>query len=281
MSLKEVAIETLKIIEQGGYVNGAGASVSLQPALRDAIAGTVLYVPKAADALLQVKGEAAGEGIPALPRYRVSRERTQEAARRLVEFEGVGDLALLNFASARHPGGGFINGAKAQEEDLARCSGIYPCLLEQPTFYQANLAADSMLYTDHLIYSPKVPWFRTRSHELLDCSFEASVITSPAPNAGQALLRDPGVGPQIEETLRRRAGMVLAVARAQGHRNLLLGAWGCGVFRNDPALVADAFGRWLEGEKFLGCFDRVEFAVFDTTRELLVLRAFEARFPAA
>ncbi|MEM8808409.1 MAG: TIGR02452 family protein, partial [Cyanobacteria bacterium P01_G01_bin.38] len=50
-------------------------------------------------------------------------------------------------------------------------------------------------------------------------------------------------GPEIETALRRRAGIVLAIARDQGHRSLLLGAWGCGVFRNSPSQVADTFGR--------------------------------------
>ena len=57
--------------------------------------------------------------------------------------------------------------------------------------------------------------------------------------------------------------MVLAIARENKHRNLLLGAWGCGVFKNDPNMVADAFGAWLESPTFQGCFDRVVFAVYD------------------
>ncbi len=122
---------------------------------------------------------------------------------------------------------------------------MYPCLLQQPTYYEINRSHASLLYTDHIIYAPKVPWFRTRSRELLESFFLASVITAPAPNAGQALGRDPTAGAKIEEALRRRAGYVLAVARDNGHRSLLLGAWGCGVFRNNPSMVADAFGQSL------------------------------------
>src|SRR4029079_8799885 len=93
----------------------------------------------------------------------VTDETTQIAARRLVESEGVTDLVLLNFASARNAGGGFINGAKAQEEDLCRCSGLYPCLMSQPGYYEANRNNRSAIYTDHLIYSPQVPLFRARN----------------------------------------------------------------------------------------------------------------------
>ena len=68
---------------------------------------------------------------------------------------------MLNFASARNPGGGFLRGAKAQEEDLCRCSGLYETLLECPTYYSVNRHQKSMMYTDHIIYSPKVVFFRT------------------------------------------------------------------------------------------------------------------------
>ncbi len=134
------------------------------------------------------------------------------------------------------------------------------------------------MYTDHMIYSLDVPWFRTRSRNLLDHVFLASVISAPAPNAGEVLRRDRSAGPKIESCLRRRCGMVLAVAHDQGHRNVLLGAWGCGVFRNDPAVVADAFGTWLESEAFAGTFDRVVFAILTGSRNRSTREAFERRF---
>ena len=71
--------------------------------------------------------------------------------------------------------------------------------------------------------------------------------------------------------------MVLAAAQDAGARDLLLGAWGCGVFCNDPVVVADAFGEWLESPRFAGAFDRVVFAILDP-RDQGNLRAFRARF---
>ena len=274
MSLKGVAAETLRILEAGYFVAPNGERLVLQPALAQAIEGTKLIAPREAARLL--------DGIEPGPRHlldvEVTDETTQAAARRLVAVECVSDLVLLNFASARNPGGGFLNGAKAQEEDLARCSGLYPCLLTQPAYYDENRANDSVLYTDNIIYSPGVPWFRTRSRDAPDTVFLASVITAPAPNAGVAIQRDPGCGPDIEITLRRRAGQVLAVAAHHGHRNLLLGAWGCGVFRNTPSDVADAFGEWLASDRFAGLFDRVVFAIYDRSPQRATLAAFEQRF---
>ena len=56
--------------------------------------------------------------------------------------------------------------------------------------------------------------------------------------------------------------MVLRAMASQEHRTVILGAWGCGVFRNDPQAVAEAFARWLRGP--LGAaFDRVVFAVYE------------------
>lgn len=273
MSLKEKAQETLRWLEDGGFRAEDGTWVDFADAQRAAVEGSFVLTPEAGAELL-----GAAVGVKAEPpRTTVTSERTQEAVRRLVDA-GQDDLVVLNFASARNPGGGFIRGAKAQEEDLARCSGLYPCLLPQQRYYTVNRAHASLIYTDHLIYSPQVPWFRTRGRAWPDRVCLASVITAPAPNAGEVLRRDAAAGPAIEAALRHRAGLVLALARSRGHRNLLLGGWGCGVFRNDPAMVADAFGTWLESDTFSGAFDEVTFAVFDHTK--LVLGAFETRFPA-
>jgi hypothetical protein len=177
---------------------------------------------------------------------------------------------LLCFASAKNPGGGFLGNAKAQEEDLARASALYACQCAHPAFYAANRREKSLLYTDHLLWSPGVPFFRDDARRWLPEGevFHANVVTSPAPNAGEyrraasdpAAARPPGTAAggeeaarrievataAIRETLRRRAAQVLAVAAAEAPgSHLVLGAWGCGVFRNDPREVAAAFAEHL------------------------------------
>jgi len=274
MSLKETATETLQILEAGYFFAPDGRVVDVEPSLTKAVESTRLYTPEQASAVFEGLSSASSQRGT----IEVTAETTQIAARRLVESESITDLVLLNFASARNAGGGFINGAKAQEEDLCRCSGLYPCLMSQPRYYEANRNNKSAIYTDHLIYSPKVPWFRARNRNRPDTLFLASVITAPAPNAGVVLRNESGSLSDIAEALRRRAGLVLAVAADNGHRTILLGAWGCGVFRNDPALVADAFGRWLESDKFSGAFDRVVFAIYDQSKERTTLSAFRQRF---
>lgn len=274
MNLKDVAQETLEIIKSGKLPTKLGASIDFAAEQANAVNGTRLYRPEQLQTLLQ---SAASEQSFKLV-VEVTDETTQIAAQRLTQLDGINDVVLLNFASARNPGGGFINGAKAQEEDLSRCSGLYPCLLTQPTYYDENRKHDSYLYTDHIIYSPNVPFFRTASENLLDYLFFASIITAPAPNAGVFLSHQPENNLEVLDALKRRAGMVLSVARDNNHRNLILGAWGCGVFRNDPEQVADVFGDWLESSSFQGCFDRVVFAVYHTAKNKETFTAFQQRF---
>lgn len=273
MSLSGIAKSTLAIIDDGGYLAPSGARRELRAAIDAAVAGARLYTPADLEALVARPGP--GGGAPALE---VTAETTCAAARRLA---ATGPVCALNFASAKNPGGGFLGGAKAQEEDVARCSALYPTLLAQPAYYERNRATASMLYTDHLIYSPAVPFFRDDRLELLEEPYLCGVITSPAPNAGEALRRDAEAGPAIHATLVRRAAMVLAAAEAEGARRLVLGAWGCGVFRNDATDVAEIFGAHLASPRFAGAFDHVTFAIYDRSPTQATMNAFRARFPVA
>jgi uncharacterized protein (TIGR02452 family) len=184
-------------------------------------------------------------------------------------------VVALNYASAKNPGGGFLTGAKSQEEDLARCSALYECLLPQTEYYEANRAYRSTLYTDYMIYSPGVPFFRDEQLELIGQPFFPAIITAPAPNAGEFLRRETGGGNEIKTTLERRAGMVLSLAAGQGHRTLVLGAWGCGVFRNNPAEVARAFAEWLNHPGFAGAFDLVVFGIYESNPTRPILEIFK------
>lgn len=278
MSLKGIAKETLAILDEGKFLTPSGKVVNFKQEQLLAVKNTILYTPEKAEQLLVKENNNSSKK---LPKIEVTDETTQVAAKRLVQEEGCNDLVLLNFASARNPGGGFINGAKAQEEDISRCSGLYPCLLTQPLYYEVNRRQESLLYTDHVIYSPKVPFFRSRNRELLEDFFLTSVITAPAPNAGQHIRHTEDSKArwlEVEQTLKHRAGIVLAIAEENKHRNLLLGAWGCGVFGNSPAMVADVFANWLANQQFLGCFDRVVFGIYDNSQEKRTFSAFQRRF---
>jgi uncharacterized protein (TIGR02452 family) len=269
MSLKDTAQQTLRILDQGSYVAPSGRVVAIGDAVAEAVAGTILFRPGETDAMIPSRSAGAC-------RIEITGETTGAAGRRLAASSA--HVAVLNFASAKNPGGGFLGNAISQEEDLARASALYPCLLTQRAYYDFHRGSDSMLYSDHVIYSPGVPFFRGDRGELLEDAFRVAVITSPAPNAGEALRRDANARPAIERALVQRARVVLDVAASFEHRVLVLGAWGCGVFRNDPQMVANAFGRWLDDPRFAGVFERVVFAVYDRSPFQTNLGVFRARF---
>ncbi len=116
----------------------------------------------------------------------MTNEASLAAARRLGGLVG-----CLNFASAKNPGGGFRGGAEAQEESLARSSGLYRCLLEAPGFYAFHRSQRDLLYCDHMIFSPAVPVFRDEHGALLAQPYPVSFVTAAAPNAGALGLGHP------------------------------------------------------------------------------------------
>src|SRR5262245_29272138 len=172
-------------------------------------------------------------------RYEVNNESTLAAARRLAG-EGLRVVAL-NFASARHPGGGFLNGARAQEESLCRSSGLYACIVGNP-MYAFHAPTPGGFYSNYAIYSPAVPVFRTDDGDWLDEPSLCGFITAPAVNAGA--IRD-AERHRVRGEMAARVEKVLAVTAGHGHDAVVLGAWGCGVFRNDPDLIAGLFATAL------------------------------------
>ncbi|WP_405763052.1 TIGR02452 family protein [Streptomyces sp. NBC_00045] len=268
--LREIARENATIVAAGGYRSRSGRQVSLAAALTDARAGTRIYGPN------QVIPD---EGLPAA-RHETAIEVTGEsstvAARRLAaDGPAPVPVAVLNFASARNPGGGYLRGAKAQEEALCRASALYETLLEAPEYYEVHRAGRSTFYTDRVIHSPGVPVFRDDRGELLDTPFRAGFLTSPAPNAGTIRRQEPERTAEIPAALARRAERVLETATLHGYPRLVLGAWGCGVFQNDPAEVAEAFRALLAG-RFAGVFERVVFGILD--RDPAPKEAFQRTF---
>jgi uncharacterized protein (TIGR02452 family) len=269
--LRGIAAVNAQIIEAGAYTTDEGVAVHVGPALEAAVAGTVSHPPDGAI------------GVPPgaeRTRFEVTAENSLQCARRL-HTAGAERIAVLNFASARNPGGGYLGGAKAQEEDLCRNALLYPCLLQAPDYYAAHRASTDLLYSDRVIWSPDVPVHRGDDGRLAE-PYPVSFLTSAAPNAGEALRRDPHAGPLIRRALDRRTERVLAVAAHHGARHLVLGAWGCGVFRNDPREVAAAFHTHLGGEgAFSTAFESVVFAVWDRWSDSPNRAAFAEYFASA
>ncbi|TDL18021.1 hypothetical protein BD410DRAFT_793713 [Rickenella mellea] len=196
-------------------------------------------------------------------------------------------IGVLNFASAKKPGGGFLGGAQAQEESIARSSSLYPTLITPTTkpFYDTHRHDPKGGYYSHaMIYSPGVVCFRDDSGEWLK-PIEVDVVTSPAVNAGTvrqtlyAELAGKSEEAKIERVMRERMARILYLFEKNGVRHLVLGSFGTGVFKNDVKTVAriwaDLLGR--EGSRFEKSFERVVFAVLGKETFTKFEEAFDAR----
>lgn len=270
MDRKETARQTLAIMEQGYYQYG-DSKIEIRSALEASVRGSFLITPQQAEELLAMYNVS---GSTAKVPVRTENIATVEAVRRLTE-EGKEKIGVLNFASAKNTGGGFINGAMAQEESLAASSTLYRTLTVHEEYYRENRAQRSMMYTNYAIYSPDVVFFRDGRFQLVEKPFKASVLTLPAVNMGQVLLKGEDSA-EAERVMRRRMKLALAIFARQGARNLVLGAYGCGVFRNDPKKIAAWWKELLEDEGMGQYFDFIFHAVLDQSKNRECISAFES-----
>ena len=265
MDRKAMAQETLEIMRRGYYTVPQGR-ISIKEDMERSIQGSLLITPAEGEKIL----EACKGGTGAKPEVRVENISTVEAVRTLAA-EGKTGIGVLNFASAKNPGGGFLNGANAQEESLAVSSTLYPTLTANEEYYTENRAHRSMMYLDYAIYSPGVVFFLDGAFALTSTPVKADVLTLPAVNMGQ--VRQKGEDPaEARRVMRRRMQLALAIFARQGARHLVLGAFGCGVFRNDPRDIA---AWWRELLEDMGPhFASVLHAVYDRSFDQRCIRAF-------
>ncbi len=276
MDAKTIAAGTLVALEAGHYTALDGATVAIRDALAACVSNTRYYEP---DDLGEILDQVVAQSANSATTFAAANETTLQACARLVESQRYQRIGVLNFASARKPGGGFLNGAIAQEESLARSSGLYHSLRQCPQFYEYHRAQDTALYSDRMIYSPGCPVLRDDEGNWLAQPYLVDFITSPAPNAGAVTRNEPANRGRIVPVLTERAGKVLGLAAHHRCEALVLGAWGCGVFQNDPATVAQVFANYLRPDGiFGGRFRHVAFAVYDRSRTQDTIGAFAARF---
>lgn len=198
-------------------------------------------------------------------KVKVTRRRSFEAAR----FHQ-GRTAVHNFASWRNPGGGVVNGSSAQEESLCRISTLYPCLTDYSAmkgFYYPHRASASQFYNDDCIYTPGVVVFKSDSEnpklQPKERWFKVDIITCAAPNlrsgdGGRIWISDIN----LKDLHIKRLSRILDIAAANGVENIILGAFGCGAFRNDPRIVAEASAKVIRN--YLHIFRVIEFAIYSS-----------------
>lgn len=159
----------------------------------------------------------------------------------LMSLRDEGRVAVLNFASYKHPGGMFFEGSYAQEEALCHSSFLYNVLSGLPDYYAWNNGhKNRCMYQNRAVYTPSVVFAKG------DLACMADVITCAAPNykAGEKYCHI-----KIEENeyyLRSRIEFIRDIAETEGVDVLIAGAYGCGVFGQDPRTVAEYFADVFE-----------------------------------
>ena len=209
----------------------------------------------------------------------VSKKRSFEAARNYSNYP----TCVLNFASATNPGGGVVWGSTAQEECLCRCSTLYANLTSQKVwelFYEAHREQHNQLYNDDCIYTPDVVVFKTdtRDPQLMhpDDWWDVNVITCAAPNLrpdrnGNMQVRISNQ--ELYDLHVKRMRRILNIAAIKENAVVILGAYGCGAFRNPPGIVASALRHVVE--EFHYHFRVIEFAVYCSPRDAQNYQVFQ------
>ena len=264
MTNKGMAKDTLEILAKKYYTNEDNEEISIANQMEICTKETVLFSSEELSKLRE--NELPKDNFET--QFKVWRCSSIKAILKLAEEEDQEKMMCLNFASAKNPGGGFINGAEAQEESLARTSGLYETLLQGWKYYETHRAMESCFYTDMMIYSPKVPVFRKDKGELLSKPVLCNFITSPAVNAGVVKRQEPERSNEIFGAMDVRTDKMLALALSKGNETLILGAWGCGVFKNDPKEIAELFKKHLHG-KYKNKFKKVIFAILTRKEEMI------------
>lgn len=199
-------------------------------------------------------------------------------------------VCVLNFASATNPGGGVVKGSSAQEEAICRCSTLYPNLKEQHiwnAFYAPHRRTHDPLHNDDCIYTPGIVVFKSDTDypQLLpeEKWYSVNVLTCAAPNLRERPSNGMNSGDgddavhisreELQALHEKRMRKVLEIAWAKGNEVVILGAFGCGAFRNPPAIVAQAMKTAVQEYRMR--FETIEFAVYCSTQYDTNYRIFQ------
>ena len=212
----------------------------------------------------------------------ITPDRTLEAVYKYyVMNDNKGKIGVLNFASAKHPGGGVLRGARAQEESLCRVSTLYSCLNTEflkDNYYSYHIGKKKE-YGDRIIYIPNILVFKLDDNDfnqILDEKnwYNIDIISCAAHNQKAYKVEYE----KLKEINYNKIKAIIECAVENNIDNLILGAFGCGVFANDPKLVSKTFKKILIDENYYKYFENVHFAIFTTLNEKKNLDEFTKTF---
>jgi uncharacterized protein (TIGR02452 family) len=278
LRLRAIAQQTIKAIKDG-YVEFPDSYMrrtrhNIRQSADDTVRGTEYFEPDTPLLDWRRQGPPLAErhGNQSGVEVQILKMSTLQGAQLLYQTRPAFKIGVLNFASATKPGGGFINGASAQEESIARSSTLHLSLQSRQAtpFYELHVRDNKGGFYSHaMIYSPSVAIFRDDKGGWL-CPYHVDIVTSPAVNAGLVRRLRYGRWPETERMIlsemKERMGRILALFERSEIRNLVLGSFGTGVFQNDVRSLAKIWGELLgaPGARFADSFDKVIFAIPDS-----------------
>lgn len=254
LELKKIAEETLQIIKNGYYrVNGKVINL---PDLD--YTETIVYNKKTLEAIQneRVFFENYAVQDDSCSMYLIDADSFLAA-------ESLERPLVMNFANAKYPGGGFLNGARAQEESLCRESTLYASLSSKAAseMYSYNKAHRNPVYSDYMLLTPNVCVFRDFEGNLLEEPYVVSVFTIPAPNKNGAAKNEKQS--KLDYVMKNRIRKFFLAAASENYKTLILGAWGCGAFGHDARRVAGYFKEILINENYKRFFETIVFSILD------------------
>lgn len=277
--------ETLQIMKQGFYKkNGKRVKLKLSPKkmrkIQVYLPGDVYRCAEDPNFSKPFVLGRCGYGCENVDSFTLARERVTHTY--LYENDEP-KILVLNMANPVHPGGGVRNGARAQEEDLCRCSSLLLSLesREAGKYYDYNKRLNTYMGSDALMITPQVEIIRDSNGELLDETVIVSVLTAAAPMVSRGLGGMSNA--EYEDMVFNRITCMLKCVAYLGYRNLVLGAWGCGAFANDARTISDLFYKALKELKYNrlsenDLFRRIDFAVLDRSEEQYNFKEFYRNF---
>ena len=251
----EIFQQTMRLVDSGEYVSEKNNCIQI-PDPEPMMAGTVFY-----------DKEFTPDRKQNYDQMEISVQNNDcVLAGQQLKQEGF-DPAILNMASGRNPGGGVIHGAGAQEENLFRRSNLFKSMYqfaEYASMYNIPKSEDQYPLDFHFggIYTPDAFFFRgleTDGYPLLDDPISLSVISVAAINLTS---HDLSVQDYLSTT-KDKIRTIFRIGIDHGHDALVLSAFGCGAFGNDPYVMASLFLEVLYEPEFENAFRKIVFAIID------------------
>lgn len=172
-------------------------------------------------------------------------------------------VGVLNFASAKNPGGGFLGGASAQEESLCRSSDLYFYLKDESRYYKNTKHFKNGLYSNDVMYSKDVTFIKDGKGNRLKEEVFVDVITCAAVNYGDIKKKNQNeLFKLVDKEMLERVENIIKVALNNKVDVLILGAFGCGVFGNSGYKVKGYFENVLNRKEYKGKFEKIVFSIY-------------------